>query len=206
MASHHQSDTLSANNPLDDSPLVPTIYGSRLHGRKIRLLRLRADSTRHTLHCDLHEHDLDRGTDFQAISYTWGDPTPNHIITCNGVKIGITKCLHDILYQFREDGNYGWLWTDALCINQADLAEKTQQVKVMGDIYSAATEVLVWLGKEEPTDLAAIELLASICEMFGLPTTLAQMTGRHDPTLGTLQIPDSSDVRWSYVRRILRRP
>jgi len=40
------------------------------------------------------------------------------------------------------------LWVDALCINQADPDEKTQQVRRMDKIYSKANHVLVWLGDD----------------------------------------------------------
>jgi hypothetical protein len=38
------------------------------------------------------------------------------------------------------------LWVDALCINQKNESEKSHQVKMMGDIYSGAQQVLTWLG------------------------------------------------------------
>ncbi|KAJ4289848.1 hypothetical protein N0V90_011180 [Kalmusia sp. IMI 367209] len=37
-------------------------------------------------------------------------------------------------------------WIDAICINQGDIAEKNEQVPRMGDIYSMATRVWIWLG------------------------------------------------------------
>ena len=37
------------------------------------------------------------------------------------------------------------LWIDAICINQASLKEKNQQVPMMADIYGGAARVLVWL-------------------------------------------------------------
>jgi len=39
------------------------------------------------------------------------------------------------------------LWVDALCINQADTAERNNQVSQMADIYSGSKEVFVWLGE-----------------------------------------------------------
>jgi hypothetical protein len=41
------------------------------------------------------------------------------------------------------------LWIDAVCINQNDKAEQASQIPLMGDIYSTAEEVIVWLGKDE---------------------------------------------------------
>lgn len=40
------------------------------------------------------------------------------------------------------------LWIDALCIDQQNLTEKSQQVAMMNKIYSRANEVLVWLGDD----------------------------------------------------------
>jgi hypothetical protein len=39
------------------------------------------------------------------------------------------------------------LCVDALCINQADTAERNNQVSQMADIYSGSKEVFVWLGE-----------------------------------------------------------
>ncbi|RSL57319.1 hypothetical protein CEP53_006501 [Fusarium sp. AF-6] len=41
---------------------------------------------------------------------------------------------------------------DALCINQLDLKERRLQVPLMGDIYSQATTVVVWLGPDPTSD------------------------------------------------------
>lgn len=41
------------------------------------------------------------------------------------------------------------IWIDAICINQEDAQEKAKQVTVMDRIYSRATYVLVWLGKDD---------------------------------------------------------
>ncbi|KAG6363979.1 hypothetical protein INS49_009082 [Diaporthe citri] len=38
------------------------------------------------------------------------------------------------------------LWADALCINQNDLDERAEQVKLMEDIYPSARRVLLWFG------------------------------------------------------------
>jgi hypothetical protein len=42
------------------------------------------------------------------------------------------------------------LWLDAVCINQDDKAEVRQQILLMGQIYTKATQVVVWLGREVP--------------------------------------------------------
>ncbi|KAK2780421.1 heterokaryon incompatibility protein [Colletotrichum kahawae] len=42
------------------------------------------------------------------------------------------------------------LWIDAFCINQSDSQEKRHQVLLMHRIYSAARNVIVWLGPTQP--------------------------------------------------------
>jgi hypothetical protein len=52
-------------------------------------------------------------------------------------------------------------WIDAICINQDNLQERNEQVPRMGDIYSMASRVWIWIGKPSKifsgnTDLAAL--------------------------------------------------
>jgi hypothetical protein len=47
----------------------------------------------------------------------------------------------------RLDDRDRYLWIDAICVNQADKEERSQQVQQMGKIYSHAEKVLIWLGK-----------------------------------------------------------
>jgi len=48
--------------------------------------------------------------------------------------------------------NLGFLWIDAICINQNDNAEKSVQVQRMDLIYSNATQVIAWLGANRWTN------------------------------------------------------
>ncbi len=45
------------------------------------------------------------------------------------------------------------LWIDQVCIEQNDKDEKSAPVKLMGEIYESAHEVLVWLGGPPPVIL-----------------------------------------------------
>lgn len=59
----------------------------------------------------------------------------------------------------------GYLWIDALCINQNDLSERNDQVSLMADIFKAAQGVVIWLGEEDEFTQDAftvIERLSSI--------------------------------------------
>ncbi len=67
----------------------------------------------------------------------------------NGRSYMITQNLQDALEQLATSGLIGeWLWIDAICIDQDNLEEKGGQVALMGDIYSKASDVIVWLGSD----------------------------------------------------------
>jgi hypothetical protein len=84
--------------------------------------------------------------EYTALSYTWGNDTPLRTILIKGKQFEITTNLHDALTELRQEHKPVRLWIDALCINQKDDSEKSEQVIQMVDIYKAATSVFAWLG------------------------------------------------------------
>ncbi|TID27532.1 HET-domain-containing protein [Venturia nashicola] len=50
------------------------------------------------------------------------------------------------------------MWIDAICINQKDNMEKNWQVAQMGSVYTQASRVVIWLGREQvkATELSEI--------------------------------------------------
>lgn len=83
---------------------------------------------------------------FEALSYTWGDPTPCHFINCNGHDLPIADNLYHALQFLRLEDRPVLFWIDAICINQNENAEKSEQIRHMYKIYEIATQVVVWLG------------------------------------------------------------
>jgi len=100
--------------------------------------------------CSLYEVDIRRCTYehsiFTALSYAWGSEDDPKQITLNGVVIALRRNLYDFLVHALRQGWVRQIWIDALCINQIDEAEKSKQVAMMGEIYSRASRVLIWLG------------------------------------------------------------
>ncbi|KIX00455.1 uncharacterized protein Z518_10595 [Rhinocladiella mackenziei CBS 650.93] len=82
---------------------------------------------------------------YTAISYTWGNDAQTETIHVDGHPLRIKPNLWACLYTLRR---YYWqyIWADAICINQDDVTEKNQQVRMMDQIYRNATVVSVWLG------------------------------------------------------------
>jgi hypothetical protein len=99
--------------------------------------------------CTLEHLDLsDASTNpYQAISYTWGDPSQTQPITlATHPSYPVTHNLFSALTFLRDRSTPQHLWIDSLCINQADLAERSAQVALMRDIFASAARVTIWLG------------------------------------------------------------
>ncbi len=136
--------------------------------REIRLLRIAPSSgsarTAHSLKCTLETVSLDTAPEFDALSYTWhGELQAIHL---NGKRFKITRNLYLAMLALRSSDVFqGYLWADAVCINQGDFEERSSQVRLMRTIYSQARTVRVWLGPSHPgidTMFAQIQLGAAI--------------------------------------------
>ena len=104
---------------------------------------------------------------YEAISYVWGTGTRCSELRCHdgygchhdkGFGSGddgsssilpLTQSIDDALERLRLPDRPRRLWADQICINQADVAERSQQVRLMNEIYRGAARVLVWLGRDE---------------------------------------------------------
>ncbi|KAF2250166.1 HET-domain-containing protein [Trematosphaeria pertusa] len=89
---------------------------------------------------------------YEAISYTWGEPILSHQLECEGQIIEVTASVDNLLRRLRKSTSPRSLWVDSVCINQKDNEEKNIQVQMMGQIYSRAHKVHVWLGETLPHD------------------------------------------------------
>lgn len=119
---------------------------------EIRLLTLLRGGDGDPLSCSLAVVRLKDAPVFEAISYTWGDPSITENITCNGDPIRITTNLADALRELRHPHDTRLLWADAICIDQMNLGERSHQVSQMANIFRSAQRVLVWLGKDDEGD------------------------------------------------------
>ncbi|KAK2048435.1 hypothetical protein LZ31DRAFT_448188, partial [Colletotrichum somersetense] len=123
-------------------------YSPLTLNREIRLLKLHAGEGLKELSGELVNATLDETPPFTAISYAWGAPQPRKAILCSGLEMDIGPSLHSALLHLRDPADDTLLWVDALCINQKDVPELNQQVRMMGDIYAAACITAIWLGEE----------------------------------------------------------
>jgi hypothetical protein len=97
--------------------------------------------------CTIFSTPLATAPSYKALSYTWGDQNITKAILLDGHRIEVTTNLEAALRHIRGSVSDPLsIWIDAICINQKDEAEKSEQVGRMRDIYSRADEVITWLG------------------------------------------------------------
>ena len=102
--------------------------------------------------------DLDTGPDFTALSYVWGPLTASQPeIKYGNTTVAVTENCYAALVHLRKALGGFTIWVDAICINQAqeNNEERSAQLPLMGEIYSRARTVYIWLGEGTPgTDRA----------------------------------------------------
>lgn len=123
---------------------------------QIRLLRIYNRSTNRPglITCTIRTFDYNESSLplYNALSYVWGPPPPQHNILLNGRSFAIRENLWHFLSDYvagfwRMQDTYWWI--DQLCIDQEATSEKNHQVKLMSRIYKNAHLVVSWLGREK---------------------------------------------------------
>ncbi|KIN02564.1 hypothetical protein OIDMADRAFT_160053 [Oidiodendron maius Zn] len=113
--------------------------------------------------CTISHVSLDDKPTYTALSYSWGDPSLTSPIIVDGSLIRVTRNLESALRHLRLPDQTILLWVDALCINQENNLEKSEQLEQMLPIYSQALAVVAWLGPST----ANIDLAMEWIDNFG---------------------------------------
>lgn len=158
--------------------------------RHIRLLRVTSPV------CDrgqVHERaisgheifDINALPSYHALSYTWGQMKAEETIEMHdGSRLAVTKNLKIGLPYILAQCSAGYLFVDQLCINQEDLTERSQQVALMGMIFSRSKSVLVWLGPRIERQGILIWLLEQLGDE-GRVSAFRQLTDKYHDYKGT---------------------
>lgn len=122
-----------------------------LQHNETRLLVLHPGTTNDPLRCSLEDLETIKSpkTSYTAVSYSWNEVPGTTSVECDGSDLQITRSAFNALRRLRRQNQTRRVWIDGLCINQQDQAEKEVVVKRMRDIYSSATEVVIWLGEAD---------------------------------------------------------
>lgn len=164
---HRLATRLSRQYARSSSQLTTAQFSYRdsLHGHEIRVLRLEpASSSDSEIKCSLGKKPLSTQwpLNYEALSYNWGNTANDEKIWVNAQLCSVTTNLKSFLQHRRQSQNFVDLWIDALCINQADLQEKSQQIPLMNVIYMASSQLTIWLGPGSEDSHIAMEYLKEL--------------------------------------------
>jgi hypothetical protein len=140
-----------------------------LEFRLVKLLPERKTRIR----CEIIHASLEDPPEYAAISYAWGDAGNTRRIELDGSLIPVTVSLYGALEALREKAGSVLVWVDALCIDQQNRDERSQQVQLMTSLYSTAKSVAIWLGPEEDDSALAIDLLQDVADQAGSPENVS---------------------------------
>ena len=177
-------------------------YALEIHGSDgIRLLTIDAGAFEEPISCTLSVANPSRDSTYKydALSYCWGDKTLIRTIEVNGHPgFVVTSNLFAAIRRARDKTLPTVIWVDMICIHQADLSERSQQVSMMREIFEQAQKVLCWLGPCGST--AAVLDDCEQCldhEMLRRPITGSSVTCRHSDWFNT-----EGDIIDKWWRRI----
>lgn len=139
---------LMAASPPSSNAAVYTPIRQQLD---IRVLTLKPGGFHEPLECELSVVELSAEHDFDAISYTWADESGNEdfckSISIGGQRFAVTPNCEMVLRRVRYEENTRDVWIDAICIDQSNNEERSNQVRLMSRIFYGAFRVLAYLGE-----------------------------------------------------------
>lgn len=127
---------------------------------EIRLMHFLPETDRQMIACRLERASLSQRLQYVAISYTWDSPLVTKEIRLNNKRFFVRENLWWCLYNMQISKRDCLFWIDAICINQDNILERSHQVQRMSLIYTAATTVVVWLGRTADESNLAIDYIA----------------------------------------------
>ena len=154
-------DRLSVDEPGNQEN--DTVYKVLPNDHSIRVLIVEPGSDGFELQTRLKVVDLDSKPQYEAMSYTWGDPKDQTPLKVQNSTVQIPRNLEDALKRLRYPDRRRYIWADAVCINQDDIPERGKQVSIMRNIYLQAQKVLVWLGQDN--EKHAETAFTGVCEI-----------------------------------------
>jgi hypothetical protein len=178
-----------------------------LNPGQIRLLHIQPGKGSE-LSCNISVVPLASALPYDALSYTWGHQELSHEIFVSGKPVGVTSNLYSALTYVRHEDEELIIWTDAVCIDQHNDAERSAQVGMMADIYRRARRVIMWVGEETEFDKVAFSLLQQLKDVFSQHGCVdfdfqTGPNGMENPGYG---LPGTNSTKWIALSRLFLRP
>lgn len=93
---------------------------------------------------------------YECLSYVWESDENSSQIFIDNRYVSITQNLKEALYHVQARH---FIWIDAVCIDQSNARERSQQVAKMDRIFESASGVTFWLGPERDNSTAGMRAL-----------------------------------------------
>lgn len=139
---------------------------------------------------------------YEAISYVWGTSDRCFELICDGAILPLTQSIRDALMRVRLPDEPRRLWADQICINQDDIAERSQQVKLMNAVYKNASKVLVWLGRDlDGVAADAVQMVHHLHGVFGDDKAHEEFKVAHEENLAM-----QKSERWIPIAKLTKLP
>lgn len=140
----------------------PAFHYEPLQPWEVRFLKIEPGCDFDQVRCNIHHFDIRTAPDYVAVSYRWGSSEERIPVQIGGQAMDVMSNAWWALHYLRNHHIEKYLWIDAICIDQTNTAERNYQVRLMGKIFSGASEVVIWLGLEDRDTETAFELLRSV--------------------------------------------
>jgi hypothetical protein len=126
--------------------------------------------------CKMIHTSLDESQRYEAISYISGEPIARKSIWLNGSRFDVPAKGQASLRAIRKSSLQGQLvWTDAICIDQRNVHEISDQLGLVPSIFASAVSVTITLEDASESEVWALEIIRLV----------GQVLERHSDNLST---------------------
>ena len=149
-----------------------------------------------------------RSRTYEALSYTWHGQASTETVLCDGRLLYVTHSLIEALQSLRRSTTSRILWIDAICINQADLRERSHQVGLMRLIYNRAAHVISWIGKEDEYTATAFQFISKITKEHISPDVSLHASPDviwDKQTMEAMNLPPFPSYEWEALAKLFER-
>ncbi|KAI1503164.1 heterokaryon incompatibility protein-domain-containing protein [Biscogniauxia marginata] len=125
------------------------------------------ETSSNSIHCILRLANLKHNPKFTAVSHQWEESDAvdeAKSVLVNGAPVPVSAGLFSVLEHAQKESDPTTVWISAICINHADVQEKSAQIAQIADIYGGATRTLIWLGLAADGSDGAMDVLRKIVE------------------------------------------
>ncbi|KAK2736861.1 hypothetical protein FQN55_001356 [Onygenales sp. PD_40] len=178
----------------------------------IRLAEILPGENGDPLALQLHHTTLNTAPPYEALSYEWARNTGLKAVTCGSQEFHLSFNLRAALRRLRHASRRRLVWVDAICIDQHNPRERSQQVSLMREIYRNARKALIWIGEEKQHTAAAFQIIPKLAENWvaqgsqddKLPIIQPQ---QRSAKASANQLLDPTDtILWNSIMDVFTRP